>query len=154
MKTLKKLGILALVLVMALSFAACSKDEASDKTSEGTPTPAPVVTEKTEVEKYVDSYGKVLVEAFEIGFEEGGSMTCESEILGRGNDIILTTRVVELDGLTAEQKQMMQEYFDSMNDTFKESFRAVTQEIPSLENFIIDFCEDDGDKIANIVVSF
>lgn len=144
---MKRLVLLALAIVMALSFAACSKDE-----GKGGAAVAPAG--KTEVEKYVDQYGDVLVDAFESGFEGSGEMTCDSEIEGKGNDIVMVTRVNELDGLSSEEKQMMQEVFDSMNAELKAGFDGVEKELPSLENFIIDFCESDGDVIANIVISF
>ena len=149
MKTIKKLGVLALVLVMALSFAACGKDESSAGKN-----PASAIEAKTEIEKYVEENEQLLVESFEQGFAGGSGMGCTTTVKGVGNEIMFTVCIDDLDGLTAEDKATMQSAFDSMNGEMKEAFSGVKTELPSIEGIVIYICEEDGDKVATIDVDF
>lgn len=143
MKTMKKLGVLALVLVMALSFAACSKDEGSS-TSGG----------QTEVEKYVAENASALASGFEQGFVGSSGIDCDTKVTANGNDIIFTVCIDGYDNLSSSDKSTMQAAFDSMNSELKEAFSGVKTEIPSVKGLIINICEEDGDKIAKVEIDY
>lgn len=144
MKTLKKLGLLMFVFVMMLSFSACG---GSDKDVPGT------TAEKTEVELYVEENGEELIADFESGLKSSG-LTCESTVEGKGNEIILTTNIDQLDNLTDDQKEQMQDMFDDMNSEMKAGFSGVEKELPTLERISFNICEKDGDEVADIVIDF
>ena len=155
MKTLKKLGVLALVLVMALSFAACSKDEGSkEPTPAPAPAPAPVPATKTDVEKYVETNSATLLAELETGFEQSSGIECDSRIEANGNDMAIWINMGGIDNVPGEAKAQLQATYDSMNGTFETLFGELKKtEIPSLENVGMYICEEDGDVLAKIEVS-
>lgn len=139
MKTLKKLGALALVIVMALSFAACSKDEGS---AGGQSSPAVV--------KYVEENGATI----EQGIEQGAGGEIDCEVTARGNKIVITMKSAAFDGLTSEQKSLLQDTYDSMKGDLKAMVANDVGNLEGLEAVIYEVCESNGTVIASVNIKF
>ena len=54
--------------------------------------------------------------------------------------------------LTAkQQKAQMKEAYDSMSSVFESSLELMQKDLPELEYYQVDVCEEDGDLLASIV---
>ena len=114
---------------------------------------APEAENMTEVEAFISEYGDLLKAGFEEGFSESG-LTCKTTVAGKGNDIIIETRIDYIDGLTEKDKAELQEEFNLGKEDLKAEFEGAKEDIPSLEKIIFRVCEEDGDLIATIEIEF
>ncbi|MBE7033074.1 MAG: hypothetical protein E7406_02485 [Ruminococcaceae bacterium] len=137
MKTLKKLGVLALVLVMALSFAACSKDE-------GSKVPAPAPTSSA-VAQFVAENGPTI----EQGIEQGADGV-DCEVVARGNKIVISMSSTTFDNVPSDQRALLQEYYDSMKEDLKAMVIADVKDVEGLEAVVYEVCESNGTVIATV----
>ena len=81
-------------------------------------------------------------------------MECETTIEADGNDMIYTICMSEMDNLSSDEKELYQTTFDEMKPQFQSSFAPTKTMLPDLEKVIINFCEKDGDIIAEIVLEY
>ena len=131
---MKKVLSLLLVLVMVCSFAACGEDSDTAK-----------------IQAYIDASGQDLVDGMEEIFASSSGMTCKSSIKAEDSGIVITIKVNEIDGLTKDQKDLMQSQYDSVQSTFDGLLDEMQKEVPEVKHFTIKVCEKDGDLIAKIV---
>ena len=171
MKKKSLLALIALIVACMMVFAACGggSDNEADKNDDGTtlsteastdgantenddPAPAPAV--KTDAEKvadYVAANENELISNFEEGFSASG-MTCNSTVEATGTGIYLKVCINEIDNLTADQKEVMQDAFSEGDPSFDAGFEEIQAEIPELTYIKIDICEADGDLLATLKV--
>jgi hypothetical protein len=131
---MKKVLSLILVLVMVCSFAACGEEADTAK-----------------LQAYIDASGQELVDGMEQAFAGASGMTCKSSIKAEDSGIVITLKIDDLDGLTQEQKDLMQAQYDSMQSTFDNLLDELQKDVPEAKHFTIKVCEKDGDLIAKIV---
>lgn len=131
---MKRVLSLILVLVMILSFAACSSEKDNSAA----------------VKKYIDENGDDYLEALEYSFAASSGLTCKSDIEAVGNGFVSNIRINEFDDLPSDIKAQMQSAYDSMGSTFEGLLEDLQDECPEIEYFTINVCEQDGDIIAVI----
>ena len=137
MVRMKKGIALVLVMVLVLGLAACSK------------------TAQTPAEKvagYVQQSGEALAKSLEELFGASSDMTCASTVKAEGTGIVIEIRIDQMDGLTQEQKELLQSTYDSMEDSFAASLEAVQKDLPEVTYLTIHVCEKDGDVAATIQI--
>ena len=134
---MKKILALTLALIMLFAFAACGNSP-EDK-----------------VAKYVKENGDEIVASFDEGFA-GSGMVYETEIKADGATIVLDVKIsdfgmgFELDDATLELlKPMLQTAADEMQPEFAEEFEDMKEELPELENFIVNLCDKEGDLLVS-----
>ena len=142
MNAIKKIGALALVIIMAFSFSACSnmKEQITDLTKE-----------QTELQKYVEEHGEEFINTFKEGFEISG-MKCDATIEADGNILIMNVSMAELNDVPEEIKSVIQASLDESKSSLAPSFAEIKKQISSLEGVKVNFNEADGDTIATIEV--
>lgn len=138
MKTMKKFSALLLVLVIALSFAACGKNEGSNAST------------SPEIAKYVEEYGDTI----EDGIEESAGEGVDCEVKARGNKIVITMSADAFNGLTDDQKKLIQDTYDSMKGDLKEMVEGDVGHLKDLEAVIYEVCDGNGEVIASINIEF
>ena len=79
-------------------------------------------------------------------------MTCNSTVEATGTGIYLKVCINEIDNLTADQKEVMQDAFSEGDPSFDAGFEEIQAEIPELTYIKIDICEADGDLLATLKV--
>ena len=125
---MKKLTALLLAVLMVFTLVACGSEEDNAKLVE-----------------YVEENGRALEESF-----SGSGLTCNAKVDVDGNGFVFTIKIDGIDGLTSEQKDLMQETYDGMGSVFDASLSMMQSELPELEELTIKVCEEDGDLIATI----
>ncbi len=134
---MKKILALSLALIMMFAFVACGSSP-EDK-----------------VAKYVKENGEKIVTAFDEGFA-GSGMVYETELKADGATIVLDVKISDFgdefpeitDEILELMKPVMQAAANEMQPEFAESFDDMKEELPELENFIVNLCTADGDILA------
>ena len=134
MNPIKKIGVLALVIIMAFSFSACSS-----------------VKEQTELQKYVEEHGGEFIDSFKEGLEISG-LKCEASVEAEGNILIMNVSMAELNDVPEDVKGVIQASLDESKSSLAPSFAEIKKQVSSLETVKINFNEMDGDPIATIEV--
>ena len=129
---MKKLTTLLLAVLMVFTLVACGSEEDNAKLVE-----------------YVEENGRTLEDSMEESFS-GSGLTCNAKVDVEGNGFVFTIKIDGIDGLTSEQKDLMQETYDGMGSVFDASLSMMQSELPELEELTIKVCEEDGDLIATI----
>lgn len=134
MNPIKKIGVLALVIIMAFSFSACSS-----------------VKEQTELQKYVEEHGGAFIDSFKEGVEISG-LKCNASVKAEGNILIVNVSMAELNDVPEDVKGAIQASLDESKSSLAPSFAEIKKQVSSLEIVKINFNETDGDPIATIEV--
>lgn len=142
MNAIKKISALALVIIMAFSFSACSnmKEQITDLTKE-----------RTELQKYVEERGGEFINSFKEGLEISG-LKCDATIEADGNILIMNVSMAELNDVPEDVKGVIQATLDESKSSLTSSFAEIKKQISSLEGVKVNFNEADGDPIAAIEV--
>lgn len=142
MNAIKKISALALVIIMAFSFSACSnmKEQITDLTKE-----------RTELQKYVEEHGEEFINTFKEGFEISG-MKCDATIEADGNILIMNVSMAEFNDVPEDVKGVIQASLNESKSSLASSFAEIKKQISSLEGVKVNFNEADGDTIATIEV--
>ena len=135
MVRMKKGIALILVMVLALSLAACGKT---------------AQTPEEKVAGYVQQSGEALAKSLEELFESASDMTCTSSVKAEGTGIVIEIRIDQMEGLTQEQKDLLQGTYDATKGSFAASLAAVQKDLPAVTYLTIHVCEKDGDVAATI----
>jgi len=150
MKNLKKLLMLAIAVVMALSFVACS-DEKGETTikepSEVTENTVPEKpeSEKTEAEKFVEEKGEQTENQIK---ENEESLDCK--VTAEDNKLVVSVLTAEVDGLSDSDKAMFQQVYDAMKDQLKETVFALVGETEGVDAVVYRICNSNGDTVAEL----
>ncbi len=172
MKLLKKLGILAVVVTMVLSFAACgdsektensaeepsatetapeeksteAKEEAPAETKEEKKAETEPSAEKTAAEKYVEEKG----EALETRVKKNSPDT-ECEVKAEGNNVVVIVKTAQCDGLTdIEKNQYQQLYEEVVKDTFRAELIPDESEFKGIAAVVYRLCDSKGGKVVEL----
>lgn len=142
MNAIKRIGALALMIIMAFSFSACSnmKEQITDPTKE-----------QTELEKYVEEHQEEFIDSFKEGFEISG-LECDATIEANDNILIMNVCMAELNDVPEDVKGMIQASLDESKSSLAPSFAEIKKQVSSLERVKINFNETDGDPIATIEI--
>ena len=138
-KSLPKLLCLLLILAMAVSFAGCGNGEnaADDPAAKA-------------VAAYVEEHKSELNSGIAESFAQSSGMECESKIYADGTKIVIDLNVIGLNDVPADQKELMQEAYDSLSETFDGMVSDMQKEIPEVTGLVINVCEEDGDLLAKV----
>ena len=91
-----------------------------------------------------------LLSSMEQSFTAAG-MSCDTDIEVKGMGIVISVNIDGLDDVPAEQKAQMKEAYDSMSSVFESSLELMQKDLPELEYYQVDVCEEDGDLLATVV---
>lgn len=175
---MKKLSTLILALLMVVSLlAACGGSEAPENDVTPPETTAatdpvetdPVETEPEETEPvetepeatqdnsaavaaFVETYGEEFLGGLESSFAASAGSTCTSTIQAVGNGIEVRINIDGLDNVPEENKQVLQQTYDALSDSFAASLTALQTQEPAIASMTIYVCEQDGDVLATIAV--
>ena len=133
---MKKVLALVFVLVMCFSFVAC------EKAAEGTDNPAIV--------KYVDENRAELLSTMETSFAGASGMSCESNIYVEGDGFVIDIDINGMSNVDDATKELLQETYDTMDDTFDLLLANIQKELPECEYFTINVCDENGEVLAVI----
>lgn len=148
MKFLKRIMILAIAVAMAFSFAACGGEEKSENSApvkENSPAESTEPAEKTAAQKYVDEHGEELEAAVK---EDDSTIDCE--VAAEGNNVVITMKASQLDGLTEEEKTQLQQIYDMMKDSLKEQLAVYFEEMDGIDSMILQYCDSKGSKVVEL----
>ena len=142
MNAIKRIGALALVIIMAFYFSACSnmKEQITDLTKE-----------QTELQKYVEEHGEEFIDSFKEGFEISG-LECDATIEANGNTLIMNVSMAELNDVPEDVKGVIQASLDESKSSLASSFAEIKKQVTSLEGVKVNFNEGDGDPIAVVEI--
>ena len=140
---MKRIIAVALAILLVLSLAACGS------TSGSAATPA---AKNAKIATFVESNKQELLETMESSFAESAGMTCTSDIKVEGMGFVISININELDNIDDAAKEMLQQTYDAMSGTFDAALETMQQDLPELEYFEVQVCEQDGDLLATIVV--
>lgn len=151
---MKKIFALMLALTMLLSLAACGGDKKDSGSNAGAFEPQQTQPQQTEpkspVELYVEENKEALLASMEASFATSSGMTCTSDISVENDGIVINIYINELNDLSAGEKDMIQQTYDSMNAAFYQALLECRTEVPELAFMTIHVCEVDGDRVATI----
>ncbi len=139
---MKKVLSLVLAFVMLCSLVACSTSTSSNRNSSKNP----------EIVAYMEKNEDDLIDAFEDSFAASSGMTCRCTWEVKGDGLIFNVRITELEDLSEEEKEIMQDAYDDADSMFEGTLEAMQTDIPSLEYLKINICEKGGDLIATIMI--
>lgn len=153
---------LVLVLALACSFAACS-DNKTDKeetsavsdiaedveaveTSEGEEAEAaPVDEEMSDVEKQVSEFAAEI----EAGFVDEMGLDGDVDVYTDGNIIIIDIKANDFNGESDEEIEEFKTFVNTTTQEQKlEALATLQEDVPSVEGYIINFCDIEGNLIA------
>ena len=134
---MKKIFALLLSLMLVFSLAACGGSDKAD-------------ADNSKIKEYVAEHKAELLSAMEQSFTAAG-MSCDTDIEVKGMGIVISVNIDGLDDVPAEQKAQMKEAYDSMSSVFESSLELMQKDLPELEYYQVDVCEEDGDLLASIV---
>lgn len=144
---LKRISCLALVVLLVLSFAACTKNNESSNTS--------FVENDPGLEKLVNEQGDSFEALFEESFSStSGGLECDCKLSVKGTTLVLDNLVENINDVPEETKEEMQAAYEEAKDELAEGFKPIKTEAPGMSEVIFNVCEEDGDVIASVVISF
>ncbi len=132
---MKKLLMVVLAVLLVVSMTACAGLSMSPE---------------DKVANYVEKNGDSLVKEFESSFTSAAGMDCESSIKAVDCGFVIDVKIAGLDNLDDSAKAQMQSYYDTLDGTWDSALDDMQSELPELEYFTINVCEEDGDIIAEI----
>ena len=130
--------IISLILAVVLCFALVACGSKTEKGDSG------------KVAAYVEEYGDVLLESMEYSFAATSGLTCKSTIKAVGSGIVISIKINEFDDIPQETKDLMQQAYDAMSNTFEGTLKDLQAEVPEVTYIKINVCEKDGDILATI----
>ena len=92
-----------------------------------------------------------LLSSMEQSFAASAGLSCDSDIEVKGMGFVISLNIHGLDNVPAEQKAQMKEAYDSMSSVFESSLELMQKDLPELEYYQVDVCEEDGDLLATVV---
>ncbi len=135
---MKRILSLVLVVVLCLSLVACGQGK---KENNG---------QNAKVVAYVEEYGDVMLESMESSFATSSGMTCKSTIEVVGSGIVINININEMEDMSQDVKDAMQQAYDAMDSTFEGILKDLQKEVPEVTSLKIAVCEKDGDVLATI----
>ena len=135
---MKKIFALLLSLMLVFSLAACGGSDKAD-------------ADNSKIKEYVAEHKAELLSAMEQSFTASAGLSCDSDIEVKGMGIVISVNIDGLDDVPAEQKAQMKEAYDSMSSVFESSLELMQKDLPELEYYQVDVCEEDGDLLATVV---
>lgn len=135
---MKKIIALLLSLMLVFSLAACGGSDKAD-------------VDNSKIKEYVAENKADLLSSMEQSFAASAGLSCDSDIEVKGMGFVISINIHGLDNVPAEQKAQMKEAYDSMSSVFESSLELMQKDLPELEYYQVDVCEEDGDLLASIV---
>ena len=133
---MKKIFALLLSLMLVFSLAACGGSDKADN---------------SKIKEYVAEHKAELLSSMEQSFAASAGLSCDSDIEVKGMGFVISLNIHGLDDVPAEQKAQMKEAYDSMSSVFESSLELMQKDLPELEYYQVDVCEEDGDLLATVV---
>ena len=133
---MKKIFALLLSLMLVFSLAACGGSDKADN---------------SKIKEYVAENKADLLSSMEQSFAASAGLSCDSDIEVKGMGFVISLNIHGLDDVPAEQKAQMKEAYDSMSSVFESSLELMQKDLPELEYYQVDVCEEDGDLLATVV---
>ena len=133
-----KLFALLLSLMLVFSLAACGGSDKAD-------------ADNSKIKEYVAENKADLLSSMEQSFAASAGLSCDSDIEVKGMGFVISLNIHGLDNVPAEQKAQMKEAYDSMSSVFESSLELMQKDLPELEYYQVDVCEEDGDLLATVV---
>lgn len=93
-----------------------------------------------------------LIASMEESFESTSGITCQCTATVIGKGIVINIYMDDVDDTTDEEKQTIQSMYDSMGAAWADVMESMRADLPGLEFFVMDVCEEDGDPIASVVL--
>lgn len=137
---MKKIIALVLALVLSLSLVACGG---------GSSEPAKTA-DNAAIAAYVEQNKAELIASMEETFATSSGMTCTSDIKVEGMGFVITLNINELNDVDDATKQLLQDTFSTMEDTFDLLVESMQSEVPGIEYFQVVINEVDGDELVTI----
>lgn len=135
---MKKIIALLLSLMLVFSLAACGGSDKAD-------------VDNSKIKEYVAEHKSELTASMEQSFAASAGLSCDSDIEVKGMGFVISINIHGLDDVPAEQKAQMKEAYDGMSSLFESSLELMQKDLPELEYYQVDVCEEDGDLLASIV---
>ena len=135
---MKKIIALLLSLMLVFSLAACGGSDKAD-------------ADNSKIKEYVAENKAELLSSMEQSFAASAGLSCDSDIEVKGMGFVISINIHGLDDVPAEQNAQMKEAYDGMSSVFESSLELMQKDLPELEYYQVDVCEEDGDLLASIV---
>ena len=110
-----------------------------------------VVDKKTSVEKFVEENYDELLEGMASSMA-GSGYDFDCDIAAKGYSLIVTMGADEFNGLTAAQKQQIQDLYDSMGDQMAPLLDTLRTTMPELQTIEYKFYDGEGNFVANMII--
>lgn len=141
---MKKLLALFFALVMCLGLMGCQP--AVDDYYEN-----PETKPTGAVGDYVRAHQYEIIEAFKNKFTEQ-NISCWISLTPEANSFTVKTYFNGMDGADAETKASIQQSLEDAESELNEGLYEIQAELPELEFYTMEICEEDGDLLASFVV--
>lgn len=135
---MKKIFALLLSLMLVFSLAACGGSDKAD-------------ADNSKIKEYVAENKADLLSSMEQSFAASAGLSCDSDIEVKGMGFVISLNIHGLDNVPAEQKTAMKEAYSALSGTFESALELMQKDLPELEYYQVDVCEEDGDLLASIV---
>ena len=123
----------------------------TDKDTDNDNNGGTVGTKKTSVEKFVEeNYNDIL--AGMASSMEGSGYDFDCDVAAEGYTLIVTMAAKEFNGLTAAQKQQIQDLYDSMGDQMTPVLDNLRITMPELQAIEYKFYDGNGNFVANMLI--
>lgn len=133
---MKKIFALLLSLMLVFSLAACGGSDKADN---------------SKIKEYVAENKADLLSSMEQSFAASAGLSCDSDIEVKGMGFVISLNIHGLDNVPAEQKTAMKEAYSALSGTFESALEMMQKDLPELEYYQVDVCEEDGDLLTSIV---
>ena len=156
---MKRLLAVLSCMAICLSFAACgAKDDSSDEKSESKASveSSEITESKDEASSENAAEGKTAQdyidenkETFDVLIDNMKGTGQELKVIARGNSLVYSFKYSgEIKDPEAE-KTNLNNMFEVQNEAYKQIFNSLKADIPSIESFIIEYLDKDGNVITS-----
>lgn len=156
---MKRLLAVLSCMAICLSFAACgAKDDSSDEKSESKASveSSEVTESKDEASSADAAEGKTIQdyidenkETFDVLKDSLKDSGMEMDIIARGNSLVYSFKYSEEIKDIEAEKANLNNMFEVQNEVYNQTFNSLKVDIPSIESFIIEYLDKDGNVITS-----